>query len=185
MIKPQIKVLGIDDGPFDFSDSHTPLVGVVIRAPSYIEGVLRSKVEVDGTDANSGVINMVNSSGHKQQLKAIMLDGVAFGGFNVVDIEELYRELEVPMITITRDNPDLNSIKEALKNNFDDWERRWKIINRGELIEMPTNHNPIYIKLVGLELQEAEEIIKIFTVRGALPEPVRIAHLIASGIFGT
>jgi hypothetical protein len=33
-----------------------------------------------------------------------------------------------------------------------------------------------------MELAEAEEIIKRSMVRGAVPEPLRLAHIIASGL---
>ena len=35
-----------------------------------------------------------------------MLDGITYGGFNVVDIEELYRETGLPVIVIMRSCPD-------------------------------------------------------------------------------
>ena len=43
-------------------------------------------------------------------------------------------------------------------------------------------HNPIYIKCAGISLQETEELIRLSTIRGVIPEPIRVAHLIASGI---
>jgi endonuclease V-like protein UPF0215 family len=45
-----------------------------------------------------------------------------------------------------------------------------------------TKHNPIYVKCTGISIEEAKEIIKISTIRGVLPEPLRVAHIIASGI---
>ncbi len=40
----------------------------------------------------------------------------------------------------------------------------------------------MYIKCTGVSLEEAKEIINISTIRGVIPEPIRVAHLIASGI---
>jgi endonuclease V-like protein UPF0215 family len=50
------------------------------------------------------------------------------------------------------------------------------------LYKIKTSHNPIYIKCAGISLAEAKEIIKLSTIRGVVPEPIRVAHLIASGI---
>ncbi|MDD5779140.1 MAG: DUF99 family protein [Candidatus Thermoplasmatota archaeon] len=33
-----------------------------------------------------------------------------------------------------------------------------------------------------MSIEEATEILKISIVRGAIPEPIRVAHLIATGI---
>lgn len=41
---------------------------------------------------------------------------------------------------------------------------------------------PLYIKCWGMRFEEAKEVIKLSIVRGAIPEPLRVAHLIASGI---
>ena len=40
----------------------------------------------------------------------------------------------------------------------------------------------MYIKCTGISLEDAKEIINISTIRGVIPEPIRVAHLIASGI---
>jgi endonuclease V-like protein UPF0215 family len=63
-----------------------------------------------------------------------------------------------------------------------DWKDRLNLIKKGRLHRVETNHNPIYVKCVGLTIKEAKEIIKISTIRGVIPEPIRVAHLIASGL---
>jgi endonuclease V-like protein UPF0215 family len=181
-MKTQVRVLGIDDSPFNFQDTKTNVIGVVMRLPSYIEGVLRSQVTVDGTDACENLIDMINSSRYKDQLKLIMLDGVALGGFNVVDIEKLYNAIQLPIITVTREEPDIKSIESALKEHFEDWEERLGIIKSGKLHRVKTQHKPIYVKFIGIDFEEVEEILRSSTVLGAIPEPVRVAHLIATGI---
>jgi len=181
-MKPQIRVLGIDDSPFSFSDEKTNVIGVVMRIPNYIEGIMKTEVEVDGNDATDKLIEMITKSRYKEQLKVVMLDGIALGGFNVVDIEELNEKLQLPIITITRDYPNMINIKKALEKNFDDWERRLELISKRSLIEIETKHKPIFIEVIGIDEQEAKELIDRTTVRGVLPEPIRIAHIIAAGI---
>ncbi len=181
-MKDEIRLIGIDDSPFNFSEKYSDIIGVVMRGGGYIECVLKSAVEIDGDDATKACINLINETRHKIQLKAILLDGISLGGFNVVDIEELYNSTNIPVITVTRDNPDFEKIESALKNNFKDWRERLFLIKKGTLHEIKTPHNPIFIKYVGITLDEAKEIIKISTIRGVIPEPIRVAHLIASGI---
>jgi endonuclease V-like protein UPF0215 family len=181
-MKSQVRVLGIDDSPFDFDDKKTDVIGVVMRVPSYIEAVMRCQVEVDGTDANDNLADMINSSRYKEQLKAVMLDGVALGGFNVVDITRLHNDIELPIITVTREEPDLEGIKSALKEHFDDWQERLEVITSGDLYRIRTEHKPIFVRFIGMDLGEVKEIIELSTIRGALPEALRVAHLIASGI---
>jgi len=181
-MKHEIRLLGIDDSPFTFNEKYANIIGVVMRGGSYIEGVLRNQISIDGGDATFVCKQMIEETRHRKQLKAVLLDGVALGGFNVVDIGEIYNDTDIPVITITRDKPDMAKIKNALQKNFDDWKNRWSLISKGELYEVETRHNPIYVKCVGLSIDEAKEIIKLSTIRGVIPEPIRVAHLIASGI---
>ena len=185
-MKQQIRVIGLDDSPFKFSDKQTKkkllIIGVVVRIPAYIEGVLRSEVTIDGNDATEVLVQMINGSHFQKQLKLVMLDGVALGGFNVVDIHQAYKETGIPIATITRDEPDFSAIELALKKHFQDWEQRLKVMRKGRSVSIPTKHKPIYVKYKGILKKELEEIIKISTVRGALPEPIRLAHVIASGV---
>jgi len=125
---------------------------------------------------------MIQNTKHRQQLKVVMLDGVALGGFNIVDINELFESTNLPIITITRDKPDFDKIKLALKKNFKDWEERWGILKKGEIHTIKTNYNPIYVKCVGITIKSAKEIINLSTIRGVIPEPLRVAHIIASGV---
>jgi len=181
-MKSEVRILGIDDSPFTFDDKYSDIIGVVMRGGEYIECVLKSTVEIDGKDATKACIDLINKTRHKIQLKTILLDGTSLGGFNVVDIEELYNSTNIPVITITRDEPDFEKIELALKKNFKDWGRRLFLIKKGTLHKVKTSYNPIFIKYVGITLSEAKEIIKISTIRGVIPEPIRVAHLIASGI---
>ena len=179
-MKDMVRIIGIDDGPFSFEQKTVPIVGVIIRAPNYIEGICRSEVHVDGVDANKVIEKMISNSNYKDQLRLIMFDGVAMGGFNVIDIEKLHNKLNIPITTITRTKPDLNAIKDTLKSHFSDWQKRWKAIDKLELIKINTNYSPIYIKFIGLDKSEVQRLIRISTVRGVLPEPIRVAHLIAT-----
>jgi len=181
-MKTQIRLLGIDDSPFTFKEKYCSIIGVVMRGGEYVEGVLKDRVKIDTMDATKKCIEMIKNTRHNKQLKAILIDGVALGGFNIVNIEEVFNETKMPVITITRDKPDLNKIKNALKKHFSDWDYRYGLIKKGTLHKIKTKHNPIYVKCIGLSIDEAKEIIKLSTIRGVVPEPIRVAHLIASGI---
>ncbi len=181
-MKHQIRILGIDDAPFTFHEKYTSIIGVIMRGGEYLECVLRSQVTIDGTEATAICIQMIQSTRHRRQLKVIMLDGTCLGGFNVVDIQQLSESTSLPVLTITRDKPDFPKIKHALQKNFADWKDRWAILQKGTMQTIATKHNPIFIKYHGLTLEEAKELINISTIRGVIPEPIRVAHLIASGI---
>src|SRR3989338_8772357 len=74
------------DGPFESkSKGKTVLIGVVFRGGSFMDGLLKSEIEIDGEDAEDTIVKITNKTKHKDQLRVIMLDGITFGGFNTVD----------------------------------------------------------------------------------------------------
>jgi len=184
-IKPEIRVLGVDDGIFKpRTRGYVPVIGVVFRGGYWLDGVMHTKIRVDGTDATRKIAQMVTSSPHYKQLRVIMLDGITFAGFNVVDIKELNAKTRLPVITVTREKPNLEEIRKALRN-LPKSEERWKaILNAGEPIEVPVKcgKEKIYMQAVGISLEDAIKILKLTSTRSNIPEALRVAHLIASGI---
>ena len=181
-MKSEIRLLGIDDGHFSFNQKTCLIVGAIMRGGAYLECILRNNVTTDGSDATDICRDMIVNTRYKEQLKAIFIDGVCLAGFNIIDIQKLYSETKIPIITITRNKPDYNAIKQALKKHFADWEQRYQLIIKNPLQKIKTSHNPLFIHHVGITSPEAEEIITLSTIRGVIPEPLRIAHVIASGI---
>ncbi len=181
-MKSEIRLLGIDDAPFSFDEKKSFVIGVVMRANGYIEGVLKREIEVDGTNATTCCIDLINSTRHKKQLQAVLLDGVTVGGFNIVDVEAIYQETHIPVITITRQKPDVESIKTALQAHFSDWVDRFDLMIKQKVYTVKTKHNDIFVTCVGVSIEKAKEIIRLSTIRGVIPEPIRVAHIIASGV---
>jgi endonuclease V-like protein UPF0215 family len=181
-MKRQIRILGIDDSPFKFKDKKSVVVGAIVRVPNYLEGVMKTEVTVDGTDSTKVLVEMVSRSRYRDQIKLVMLDGIALAGFNVVDLKELHTSLGIPVLTLTRDRPDMERMKAALMKHFDDWRERYALITKLELREIQTEHNPLFGCGLGLEWQEFVRLVNLSTVRGVLPEPLRMAHLISTAI---
>ncbi|MCW4046224.1 MAG: DUF99 family protein [Candidatus Bathyarchaeota archaeon] len=187
VVKPEIRVLGVDDGKFvPHVKGHVLVVGVVFRGGYWLDGVLHTRVEVDGFDATDKIAAMITRSSHCKQLRVVMLNGITVAGFNVVDLKALNEATNLPIITVTRDKPNLDEIREAL-HNLPESERRWKLIlDAGEPFELSTRNEQekIYVQTVGISVKDAEKIVRLTSTRSSIPEPLRVAHLIASGIGG-
>jgi endonuclease V-like protein UPF0215 family len=185
VVKPEIRVLGVDDGEFiPRSKAQALIVGVVFRGGYWLEGVMHTEVEVDGFDATNKLSAMITSSPHHRQLRVVMLNGITFAGFNVVDIKALNKETGLPVIAVTREKPDLAAIRDAL-GNLPESEVRWKaVVNAGEVFEVSTRspRERIYIHVAGVSLDAARRIVRLTSTRSSVPEALRVAHLVASGI---
>ncbi|MEM3153227.1 MAG: DUF99 family protein [Candidatus Bathyarchaeia archaeon] len=185
VIKPEIRVLGVDDGIFKpHTKGLVPVVGVVFRGGYWLDGVMHTKVRVDGFEATRKIASMIKGSPHYKQLRVIMLNGVTIAGFNVVDIKRLNADTELPVIAVTRDKPNFDEIYEALKK-LPKSEERWKaILNAGELYEVPirSGKGKIYMQTAGISEEDARKILQLTSTRSYIPEALRVAHLIASGL---
>ncbi len=178
MFKKEIRVVGIDDSPFNkFKDKKIIVVGVVMRGGSWVDGILSTKVIVDGNDSTKKIIEMINKCKFKPQLQCIFLDGIAVGGFNIIDVKELNKKTKLPVIVIIRRMPDISNItKTLIKINKKD---KIKLIEKAGQVE---KINDIFVQLTGIDYQKAKQILDICCTRSLIPEPIRLAHLIASGI---
>lgn len=177
-MKKEIRIVGIDDAPFDkFNDKRVLVVGTVFRGGNFMDGLLSTYVTVDGDDSTKKLAAMINGCKFKPQLQAIMLDGIAVGGFNVVDIVKLSKETKLPVIVVMRDYPDFKKIENALVKLRK--EKKLIIMKRAGKITKAGN---IHIQAAGITPKKAKEFLKISCTHSFLPEPIRVAHLIARGV---
>lgn len=181
-IKPEIRILGIDDSAL--TSDKIIIIGAVFRGGEWLDGVLRSEITRDGMDATDIIIGMITSTKHNAQIRVVMLDGVTYGGFNPVDIVHVHKETGLPVIVIMRACPDFGKIKAAL-GNLPESQERFNIIRRaGRIMRVVTKDatNPIYIQCAGIDRDDARRIVQLSSTRSNVPEPIRVAHLIATGV---
>lgn len=184
-IKKEIRVLAIDDGRFvPHTEGTAEIVGVVYRGGYWFEGIMHTEIIIDGLEATEKIFIMIKNSPYYGELGVIFMDGITFAGFNVVDVDELSHKVDLPVISITRKKPNMEEIRRALKN-LPNFEKRWQAMqNAGKLFEVGTKHgeNPIYIQTAGIMCEDAMKILKITSTRSNIPEALRVAHIIASGL---
>ena len=180
MYKNEIRILGVDDSPFKKIEKgkKTRIIGTVFRGGSWIDGILSTQVAIDGNNATSKLIEMITKSKFKPQLRAILLNGIAFGGFNIIDIGELNKKTGIPVIVVIRKNPDIAQIKEVLIKIHK--KSKIKLIDNAGI---PVKIGKIYVQYKGIELEGVKDILRITCTRSLIPEPIRVAHLIAQGIY--
>jgi len=190
-------VVGFDDGPFDRHPPGAPhppgardppgargrrgarvlLVGAVC-ARTRLDGVIAGHVRKDGRDATARVAALVRDSQFDRHVRAVLLNGIAFGGFNVVDIHALAAALARPVLVVARRPPRLGLIRAALAR-LPGGAAKWRLIEQAGPME-PVGG--VFVQRANLSLREAADLLAATTLHGNLPEPLRLAHLMAGGI---
>ena len=177
------RTIGIDDGPFTKQQEYAPLIAALLDGP-HLRDVRVTRVTVDGLDATVKTVKLLV----RWKPAPITLSGVTFAGFNLIDPHVLQERFRVPVIVVIGSRPDNRAVKRALVKHFPDWKQRWAIISSlGPLRRVGTNPDepPIYYETFGCTPREAVSILKHSSYVSRLPEPVRIAGLLAAGLYGS
>jgi len=172
-------VIGFDDAPFDASHRGDVLLIGAVYAGARLEGVLSGRVRRDGVNATGTIVRMLSGCRYREHLQAVLLQGITFAGFNVVDLPAMYEALQLPVIAVSRHQPDMAAVKRALLQHVPGGQRKWRLIEKAGPVEAAAG---VYAQRVGISLHDTEALIKRFALSGNLPEPLRTAHLIAGGI---
>lgn len=174
-------VVGFDDAPFARGHRGDVLLVGAVFAGSRLEGVLSGRVRRDGVNSTCTIIRLVTESRFHAHLQAVMLQGIAFAGFNVVDLAAVHAALAVPVIVVARKRPDLAAIRRALLRRVPGGRRKWRLIEQAGPMEPVAG---VYVQRVGISLSDTGALIERLAINSVMPEPLRTAHIIAAGIAG-
>jgi uncharacterized protein len=178
-LKPGVRTIGIDDGPFDRDRSREVLVaGAIYRGGDCFDGLLTTRIRKDGWNATERIVEMLRGSKFLPQLHYLMLDGIALGGFNIVEIGRLHRETGLKVMVVVRRRPEMRAVRRALRRTSRP-ERRWRMLrSAGKILPI----GGLHCQLAGIDEQEAAALLELTCTRSLVPEPLRAAHLIAGGL---
>jgi len=179
MVKRISHVIGFDDAPFERAHRGDVLIVGAVFAGTRLEGVLSGKVRRDGTNSTRTLIGLVRQSRFGAHVQAILLQGVAFAGFNVVDVHAVHETLKIPVLVVARRAPNLAAIRAALLHKVPGGRRKWMLIEQLGPMEAVQG---VYVQRAGITLDKAADLIRRLALHSTLPEPLRTAHLIAGGV---
>ena len=176
--------IGFDDATFELRSplkKTTYLIGVVCQGIRLVN-VFRKKIEIDGNDATKALIELAIQN--ELQVQYILTDTITFGGFNIIDLNEVHLKTKKPVIAVTEREVDLDSVKTALIKRFPNKykEKVQKIINAGLLyetnIKTAGGFSKVYFHAIGIDIKDVENLFQKTCVDSKLPESIRLAHII-------
>ncbi len=177
--KRGIRVLGIAES-FVRDYELSMLAGVVMRSDLIIDGIAFQTITVGGTDATEGILHLFDSL-QRRDINVMMLNGCVISWFNIVDLEEIYATLGIPLICITYEKS--AGLEEHLRHHFSDRELDLRLEAYHRLgdrtpIKLRNGHE-ILIRSLGMDKRDAMGILNRFIQHGKIPEPLRVAKMTA------
>lgn len=176
-MKSNIRILGIDDGPFQReNDTKTTIVGVLMRMDGTIESVLSDHITIDGDDTTSVILHFVEQIGGSN-VNVILTEGITFGGFDIINPDEIHRKTGIPFISITKGKGDLESMTLALEKhgNLEKLEK----IRILRPVRKIIGNRLFTLNMSGISEKEAILLLRKLMRVGTVPEPLRMADMIA------
>jgi endonuclease V-like protein UPF0215 family len=177
MARPHL--LGIDDGPFEKGQcERVPIVGVMMEGGDLVEAVVLTEFAVDGAGVTEFLVEWISGLRLRPSLQGIVFGGITIAGLAVIDIVALSRALAVPTLVVNRRDPGNHRLHDALESAG--LRERKEIVDR---TPAAFRAQPgLWIAHAGIDRDAAEELARATLCKSKLPEPLRLAHLIARAL---
>ncbi len=180
--KRGFRTLGISESFIKGVSEKSILAGVVMRADMMIDGFAFSRATVGGMDATDKILEMYKSL-NRDDINLLMLNGCVISWYNVIDLHQVSDETGLPLICVTYNES--TGLERYFKEYFpDDWMIRVETYRRNKertAITLSTGHT-VYIRFIGMSIEEAKGVLNKFTSHGSIPEPLRVARLLARAL---
>ncbi|MGF1482458.1 MAG: DUF99 family protein [Cyanophyceae cyanobacterium] len=173
-----IRAVGFDDAPFMRRVEVSVSIAGVICGLTRFEGMVWGEIQPDGWDATDTICQMLLSSKFYPQLHLVLLDGIGFGGFNIVDLPCLAERLQLPCVAVMRRYPNLAKMEYALRR-LPEPEKRLSLLQRAGTIHA---YSPFFFQVCGEKPDIIAAALARLTDCGKVPEALRLAHLIGSAV---
>ncbi len=173
-----IRVIGFDDAPFIRNAGGSVSVAGVVCAGTRFEGMVWGQVEQDGWDATDVILELLLGRKFLPQLHVALFDGIAFGGFNVIDLPKLSEQLQLPCVAVMRRMPNLAAVEQAIRR-LPQPEQRLERLQRAGIIHA---YPPFFFQVSGACPKVTFSVLERLTDCGKVPEALRLAHLIGAAV---
>ncbi|SEW11315.1 endonuclease dU [Natrinema salifodinae] len=181
-MKPGVRALGVAESyrERDGRDrNRSTLAGAVVRADRVCDGLAYDACTVGGTDATDAVIRLVDEVG-RPDVRYVLLGAVAPAWYNLLDLSRIHEAAARPVLAVTFEASD--GLAAGLEDAFSGTELEQRLATYRALParrDLTVNDETVYVRAVGLDPDEADDVVRSFTPVGGRPEPIRVARLAA------
>jgi len=175
-MKQGARALGVAES---YRTETSTLAGVVTRVSGVVDGFVFGSCTVGGTDATEQICEMHRRLG-RADLQYLLLAGVGLAWYNVVDLHELRAETGLPVVSVSFEES--TGLEPAIREAFDGaaaTERLETYRSLPDRRELSVGEETVFHRSVGIDPDEAAEVIRAYTPGGGRPEPLRVARLAA------
>lgn len=164
---------------FKENEKISHLAGVVMRRDFIIDGFVFGYSTIEGNDATDAILQM-HQKLNRDDISFVMISGLIISMYNIVDVKKIYSQLKMPVIGVTYE--DSKGIEDAIKYHFPDSYQskieEYHNLGQRTKISLHTGHD-VFVRIEGCTMDEAKSLLNAMTLQGAVPEPLRVAQMLA------
>ena len=161
-------------------DSETSvLAGIIMSTDFIIDGFVFGESTLKGDDATEVIVSMYNKL-ERPDISFILISGLVISLYNIIDIKRVHDALQIPIIGVTyKESEGLEeTIKKHFPGNYKEKLVRYSKLGKREKISLDTSFD-LYVRNEGCTVLECKQLLNKITNQGSIPEPLRIAQLLA------
>jgi endonuclease V-like protein UPF0215 family len=176
LAKRGLRALGIAES-FSGRASST-MAGVVMRKDLRIDGISLASLTVGGMDATDAVLSIIASLA-RRDINVVMVSGSVVAWYNILDPEAISERSGLPVIVVTYEESE--GLEGDIAHHFPgDLDRLRAYRKLGDRVPVELGEGAeVFIRAAGISTDDAARILRDFTRDGKVPEPVRVARLVA------
>ena len=176
--KPGIRALGVAES-FRHGQERSVLAGVVMRGDLVVDGVAFGMTRVGGDDATASIASLCRRLA-RNDINIIIVSGAVLSLYNIVDVDGLSARTKLPVVCLTY--KETSGIEGSIRRHFPGAPgpklEAYRKLGRRTSVTLRTGKR-VLIRASGVETAEAKKALDAFTLQGSVPEPVRLAKLLA------
>ena len=179
-MKAGVRALGVAES---YREATSTLAGTVVRASRIVDGFVFGSCTVGGSDATAAIVEMAERL-DREDVRYLLVSGIAPAWFNLVDLPRLHAATGLPVCAVSYEAS--SGLESAIREGFDDPDA---VDDRLATYRAQPDRRPVtvadgtvYVRSVGIDDDEAADVVRAFTPEGGRPEPLRVAQLAASAV---
>lgn len=155
------------------------LAAVVMRSDRVVDGIAVGRTSIGGDDASAS-ISALHRRLKRNDINVMMVSGAILSLYNIIDIDELSRKTKLPVICLTY--RETSGIEDSIRRHYPDHPEgkleAYRRLGVRKKLKLKSG-NFVFARTSGLEDAETQSVIEMFTLQGSIPEPIRVARLLA------
>ena len=178
------RILAVSGGSVSLKEKKkVPIVGVLWRETVFEKCFITySETDPKPQEITKKLINLVDEKYFtEKQVKVVFLFNNIFAGLGIIDLHRLQNTWNAPIIVVSDKEPDTDKVLKLIQDLKYSSEYI-TILQQNPKNWIHLQDTRLYVLTMSISESEMKQLIKDLQIVGHLPEPLRIADIIAKAI---